>query len=341
MKKCNVYIEELCDITDIEALNSDCQLCGIKIAFHQRKKIITHITNYYYMSDNFSKTKFENSVEPISRNDIFNLPANLLKNFFIEWLEIENISRLDHALCESKKRKILLEVLNAINLFGLKTFFADEFDTDAYQCYDSILDSYLQWLSKRNIFIKFFILTRFNIVNEYYYRFNNLEELVINLNNETEEFNLLEFKLMLKFCKKLKSISINNCDIFDVSVIESTLKYLNNIYSITINNCHNFSDECLNYLSLNDQNLTEIKLINLSNIEFENFDQFCENFENLKSLTISDCDNFKDNCLFSISKHCKNLEFLSLNELENITDEGLVDYKKCFLKLKTLIYNPW
>jgi hypothetical protein len=329
-------------------LNSFCQICGFKIAFHKRKRIrekriiknVKHITyNNYSASDVLSKKINERSLESIETKDIINLPVNLLKTFFTEWIQIKDLSRLDHGLCLSTKRKMLLEVLNGIKLFGLKICFwadKDEFDDDAYQHYDSILNSYLQWLSKRNIFIKYLFLTRWDVINENYYRLYQLEKLVIDLNNEIEEFNVLVFKLMLKFCKKLKKIYIDNCDIFDESVIHSIAKYFYKLDFLCIHNCENFNDKCLHSLSINVQNLTELELRDLSNVAFENFDEFCVNLKNLKSLTISDCFNFKDNCLISISKNCKNLKFLELVRLQNITDEGLVHYKKGFFKLKTL-----
>jgi hypothetical protein len=186
-KKCNAYIEELCNTIDKEELKNNCEICGIKIAFHKRKKIknVKHIKNvknivtkHYNMCDNFSKKHEEKSVESFGRKDVFSLPMNLLKKICVEWLEIKDISRLDHALCESIKRKILLEVLNGIILFGLIIsipIFDDDDDDDGYQCYDNILNFYLQWLSKRNIFIKNFILTKWDVVNEFYYCFNNLE----------------------------------------------------------------------------------------------------------------------------------------------------------------------
>jgi hypothetical protein len=348
-KICNAYIEELCASIDKEELNSHCQICGIKIAFHKRKKIknvkhiknITqHITNNYNVNDILSHQKNENLVESIRNNNIFNLPANLLKTFFTEWIQIKDLSRLDHGLCESIKRKIFIEALNGIKLFGLSIDFftnKNKFDDDAYQSYDNVLNFYLQWLSKRNIFIINFFVTRWDVVNEHnYYRFYHLEKLVINLNCEPKEFNLMAFKLMLRFCVKLKYISINNCNTFHEGAVDSTYAYFAKFDFICIHNCDKFNDKCLTSLSLNSQNLTELKLINLSNVAFENFDEFCENLVNLKKLTISNCNCFSNDCLISISQNCKNLKYLSLNYIQNISDEGLVHFKKGFFKLKTL-----
>jgi hypothetical protein len=254
MKKCNAYIEELCNNIGKEELNNNCQICGVKIAFHKRKKIKNVkniVTKNYYMCDNFSKKHEEKSVESFGRKDLFSLPMNLLKKICIEWLEIKDISHFDHALCESIKRKILLEVLNGMILFGLRisiSIFDD--DDDVYQCYDNVLNFYLQWLSKRNIFIKTLILTKWDVVNEYYYRFYHLEKLVINLNDETEEYNELTFKLIFKFSKKLKQISITNSATFDERFFYSTLPCFAKLDSVSFDNCENFNDKCLAYLSI-------------------------------------------------------------------------------------------
>jgi hypothetical protein len=145
-KQCNAFIEELCSSFDKEELNGACQICGIKIAFHKRKKIknvkhikhITQITNHYANDVLFNKHN-EKSGESTERKDMVNLPMNLLKILCIEWLDIWDISQLDHALCESTKRKTFHEALNGIKLPGLRIIFqespyyADWYNYDFYE----------------------------------------------------------------------------------------------------------------------------------------------------------------------------------------------------------------
>jgi hypothetical protein len=346
LRKCNAYIEELCSKFDEVELNGDCRICGIKIAFHERKiskQVIQNITNYYG-SDNLSKNN-QSSSKIIESKDIFNLPVYLLKIFCSKWIQIEDISRVDRAVCESTKRKILLEVLNGITAPGLKfTFFKPDYDdddddeidvADDYERYNLAVDSYLPWLSKRNIFIKSFILTRFDEVLKFYYSFSNIEYLIIDFKHSAEKFNDLIFKILLKYCIHLTEVSIVNCqEIADTNVF-STVAYFN---KLSIKNCEYFDADCS--ANLNNESTTALSTItnvtftNLPNITDYGFSSFCKKFENLKVLIIENGENFSNDCLISISKYCKNLEILELYKLKNITDDGLLAYKEGFFKLK-------
>jgi hypothetical protein len=249
-------------------------------------------------------------------------------------------------LCESTKRKIILEVLNGTTFFGLKFSFSTWNDYENamnvravnYENYNFVLNSYLQWISKRNIFIKNFVLTRWDVIPTNYYSFSRLEYLVVN---SKLDFNDFYFKLLLKTCINLKDLSIENCDKFYCNNFVSALAYLKKIKSLSITNCEQFDDDCVlslasHYRDLTEVYLTEIFFMNLPNVTNKHFLFFCQVFKYLVELTIGNCENFTNDCLISISKHCKKLEYLRLIDLPNITDEGLECFEnKCF-KLKKI-----
>jgi hypothetical protein len=60
-------------------------------------------------------SKNDNTKSIMKKEDMFNLPTYVLKLFCTEWIKIEDIARLDRALCESINRNFLNAVLNGIN----------------------------------------------------------------------------------------------------------------------------------------------------------------------------------------------------------------------------------
>ena len=59
------------------------------------------------------------------------------------------------------------------------------------------------------------MLSRWDVVFDNFYCFSNLEKLVVNFFNKTENFNSMIFKMILKICKKLKDWAIENYYEFD------------------------------------------------------------------------------------------------------------------------------
>jgi hypothetical protein len=185
---------------------------------------------------------------------MLNLPVGLLKMFCIEWIEIEEISRLDRALCESTKRKIFMnEVLNRMKLFGLSNCFSFPWkmgnNLRDYENYNFTLNIFLQWIKKRNIFIKILVLTSFHVLTENFYNFPYLRELIIDLKydrNSDKNFDDLHFRMFLKSCVNLEELTIKNCDNFKQINLESTLSCLENknISFFSVKNCNNFDDNC-------------------------------------------------------------------------------------------------
>jgi hypothetical protein len=255
----------------------------------------------------------------------------------MEWLEIKSISCLDRALCESAKRKIFLEVLNGLTISGLVIEIVGlHNDMDNTDDYNVVSDFYLQWISKRNIFIKNLLLLKWDIVIKHYYNFSQLEKIVIDFSFMKNDFEGggVNFRILLKYCLNLKDLSIQKSRDIDQSHLAKILDCFNNIKILSIKDFSKFDDRCLSLLSNYSYNITKISLIDLQKITYTSFSEFFKSFVNLKELTIEDCVNFTDDCLIAISKYCKNLEFLELINLQNITDEGLLAYENGFFKLK-------
>jgi hypothetical protein len=211
-----------------------------------------------------------------------------------------------------------------------------------YENYNFVLNSYLQWISKRNIFIKNFILTKWDAVSTHYYSFSRLEYLVVDFKFNTENFNDFYFKLLLKTCVNLKDLAIENCNKLYSKNFESALLYLKKMKSLSIKKCIHFDDACVWSLARHCTDLTEILVTKISftdlpNITYKYFSYFCQFCNYLVELTIDDCVYITNGCLISISNYCKKLEYLRLINLPNITDEGLECFEnKCF-KLKKII----
>jgi hypothetical protein len=275
---------------------------------------------------------------------MFNLPDHLLKHLFVEWIDIEDISILDRAICEKLKRYAYFEIIRGLTLFGLKTsfslfpYFNDENRiVSTREIYNKNIVVYLEWLTKRCISIKKFVITKWSIIKKYYHRFHHLEHLVLDF-YKYKGFDFELFDVILEHCKNLKQLSISNCLTFNEIDMEILIPDIKDIHSLSIENCPDFDSTALKCLYSINNKITCVRLILLDEIDFNGYCRFFKNFQQLESLTIAGSKVSRD-ILISISKYCKNLETLELSYNGEVNEEDLDIIKNGFFKLKTLIID--
>jgi hypothetical protein len=221
------------------------------------------------------------------------LPVDVSRYFLNTWLEVKNIGFLDQAFCNKNLGNFFLDILN--NCIIGREFF-DEKDVNFKT------DLYLDWISKRKVFVKNLCINEWNESVLYYFQ-----------NNENNRNSFL------------KSLTLNFNNIYDFRCVEEKIL----IELINSKNFKNLNELCFVNNNFTDRtaavHITDLTLIAVSyNCKF------------LKVLKIDKREEITDKGLISIVKNCSKLENISIKHNKNITDLSLIEIAENCVNLKIL-----
>jgi F-box/leucine-rich repeat protein 2/20 len=269
---------------------------------------------------------------------LISLPLVVSRYFLNSWLEIKNISFLDNAFCNKHQRSFFFNILSELII---RHDFSDkdlQINTDLY----------LQWILKRNIYIKNLCINKWNeSIFDYLQNngnnrqfvlkslsftlgFNNCEnfdeDILLELFNSKNLKNLIGlyfwgFYLSFKIITDRTLIAIAN------NFVNLQILYLNSSYQITDEGIVAIANNCLKLENISlscNNNVTDISLIVIAN-----------NCKNLKLLDLNKCEKITDNGLKAIANKCLKLENIDISIL-NITDFCLIEISKNCFNLKIL-----
>ncbi|WP_423363793.1 amidase domain-containing protein [Mycoplasma sp. P36-A1] len=159
--------------------------------------------------------------------------------------------------------------------------------------------------------------------NIFYEDLYTVDNLILNNTNDNETLSMSDITKL----KGLKSIDLNNINIFEIDSSIENLMYLNNL---KLNNCN------LNYIADNINNLTKLKTINLANNALTDI-KLTDNFINqLQSLNLSNNNiSYLDNLLYKAFLAKKDIN-ISQN---NFTDTNIDPTELSTTSFKTFIGN--
>ncbi len=172
------------------------------------------------------------------------VPKSVVLVLFKEWLDLTEICKLDTAVCEARKRVILL------NYFGFSDFTVSFINKIPY----SVNSVY--WMLQRNVKgTKVFLTTKefkygsFEVFSKFHNSVNlysKLEEMKINcdlVELESDHSYCYILQSMIKLCLKLNKLELANCFLMDDLTIKPVVKNCGSLRVLMLSNLPVLTDD--------------------------------------------------------------------------------------------------
>jgi len=286
---------------------------------------------------------------------MLNLPDELYKVFFGEWLYLKDVCKLDTAMFQKFERKAFLANLKGsysqikyINIRNAKSnliikwvirkelrftnLLIDRWNKSSFTedelayLYKPETNSNLQTLIFQEAFLNFHTF-KIDLFSKFAKTLINLKNLSITWIDIDSLDDLVQ--LILKYSLKLKLISFQYCKISSI-ILESIAEQCSSLEKLDIIDpdfeCYNknYKKEHINgflKISMNCQNIYAINLSGNYNLADTVVNFIINNLLNLKYIKLDECYNLKD-CFSTITRETLKLTYIRVDST-NITDEGI------------------
>ena len=282
-------------------------------------------------------------------DDILSLPGDISGQLLSNWLDIEDIGKLDSATCNTTNRGSFLQLL------------ASEFviHPNQYQDIDIHSGLFLNWLSLRQLkLISIALSDAFGDFHLIPPDWSQLQTLEFNLNFESKLWSMSEsFAALFINCPKLEVMDLGPCYLLEESlgkILQGAphLKHLNIIdrdsprsNSVIAEYCHELTGLKLSSDALDGKILGEIAQSNRNLQTLSLYD--CKLLVNasleehaimhLRNLRCIELDALReDETILLFAKHCPQLESISLNTDYSVHDATVAQLAKLCPNLKRL-----
>lgn len=257
-----------------------------------------------------------------SKSDVFGyfVPSVQLSMIFSDYLSLDDISRLDIAICNEIRRPQFLEIIGSVSCIWLES---------------TVFNSYsISWLNKRSIKIR-------QLKISFYKKNNQVDTWVTHITTyigqsgnylqwlSIEDENITDMSMVkiLKGCPNLHSVELSLCKkITDASIVQLAIGFPN-LQSLRLSGLLNVTDasiimigkRCpylrkidLSYYTSDDHSITDESLINIA---------VC--CPCLQSVTLFSCNKITDKSIIKIGEKCRGLQILNLNNCKYVKSVGI------------------
>jgi hypothetical protein len=254
-----------------------------------------------------SSTDFSASTAPTRQARSYNIlgyfvPNEILSGMFTELLSLDDICRLDTAMCNKKRRPLFLEIVGSCVWQGDKNRELSSFA--------------ISWLYNRSIKIRHlkFKRSETDIAMKVSRFGSSLHQLSISDPNIVDE-SIIE---IVANCLNLQSIELLDCSITDKSIIRLA-ECCPDLHSIFVSFCANITDTSIIRLA---EKCTKLQILDLSgciNITDASIVKLAERCPMLHSLDLSLCPHVTDAGIIRLSEGCPKIKRLRLYRCRGTT----------------------
>lgn len=273
---------------------------------NERMKNDVHVSderrNNFQLGMKYEKNNFH-----VSPRNIFHfIPADILSRTFSGYLSINDVSRLDIAICSTSIRGAFLSSIhsNIITFFGSKKAYGDH---------------YILWLNMRNISVTYLQGNRMYITeksikslkydNDGTHCLSKLYHLDLQNCIKIKENSILT---IIGNCSKLVKLNLSACRITDNILLKISC-FIPCLLSLNLMGNDKLSDSSVMEIAEKCPLINTLNLSYCNKISANGFISVCKLLD-LKGLQVMGCLNMTDVTLLGISKECKNIVNLDLDE---------------------------
>lgn len=250
--------------------------------------------------------------DPFARGLFEILPSEILANIVVDWLTIQDISRLDIAACSAFGRKSFLIAISCEStiLFGSERKYGS---------------NYIKWLCSRSISIRNFqghdlYLTDEAIVpNKMGDVWKNLTHMDLQSCFKIKPFGI---RLIIYRCFNLTSLNLGSCRITDY-VLQAISSHLPSLRSLGLMGNSKISDEAVVEVAKNCSHLNSLNLSFCVRITGVCLLRVFSHLPGLLYLQLAACNAVNDSNIGVLADFCPGIKRLDLDLCENISESGL------------------
>jgi len=263
----------------------------------------------------------ENEKEPLS---LLTLPNGIISLIFIEFLVLQDISRLDVSYCNHNNRKKFLSII------------CDDIKYDNINFDYEYIDNALIWFGKRKIIIPYNLSIKWS-------RSITLDGIIGISNNNFNNLTSISFRgckyinddciiLITRNSPKLQVLDISFCDGITNRGIEEIARNVNlQLQSLDIEIFDykdipkEISDEGIIWLAKYCHNLQSLNVSGHENITDIGISELVHSCTKIHTLNISGCTKIKSTGVIEIANHLPNLQAINIFGCSLIGNQGIVE----------------
>jgi hypothetical protein len=280
--------------------------------------------------------KLKQNIE-MSFLSLLQLPFEIIILIFTEWLNIDDISKLDVAINNKAQRNLFLNYLNS-NMFIF----------NEYEYKNLKNENYINWLIKRKIQVR-----KLNIEGKRLHSISNSRLIaLIRMNSNLQSVELEDnyqkkkclitneiIKEIADNCKEIIELKVSNCELLNnigyITISNDLLK----IKKLNLSNSNEINDDSIINIAKNLTNLQDLNIYDCNKITDSSINMIAENLINLHYLNLFNCKKLTNIGLINVSKKLINLRYLNISNCKNITDDSIIKISENLTKLNMLILN--
>ena len=240
------------------------------------------------------------------------LPDDFIVSILIEWLYIQDLARLDSALCHRKTRTLFLGLLGSEHP-GIKSVAARKrFD---------IRSGVVQWLESRGISMnEISFCGDIDLSSPFLPKIGGtLQSLNIDFCKKITDAGVV---LIVENCSNLQSLSLDSSLITDIGLGFLATR-CSNLQYLHLALCDKITDIGVGLIAAGCSNLQFLQLGYCNKITDTGLELIAAGCSNLQHLQLGYCDKITDIGVGFIAENCSKLQFLGLALCDKITDIGV------------------